>query len=80
MSAVRSEGYVVPPPRRHRHRYHGVFAANHRLRKGVTALAIGNIGKRRGPAAGAARPPTGASSSRSTTIATSSRRRPMSCP
>jgi hypothetical protein len=38
---------VVPPPRKHRHRYHGVFAANHRLRKGVTALAIGNIGKRR---------------------------------
>jgi hypothetical protein len=26
-------------PRKHRHRYHGVFAANHRLRKAVTALA-----------------------------------------
>jgi hypothetical protein len=38
---------LVPPPRKHRHRYHGVFAPNHRLRKGVTALAIGNIGKRR---------------------------------
>jgi hypothetical protein len=25
-------------PRKHRHRYHGVFAANHRLRKAVTAL------------------------------------------
>jgi hypothetical protein len=37
---------LVPPPRKHRHRYHGVFAPNHRLRKGVTALAIGNIGKR----------------------------------
>jgi hypothetical protein len=32
---------LVPPPRKHRHRYHGVFAPNHRLRKGVTALAIG---------------------------------------
>jgi hypothetical protein len=37
---------LVPPPRKHRHRYHGVFAPNHKLRKGVTALAIGNIGKR----------------------------------
>ena len=36
---------LVPRPRKHRHRYHGVFAANHKLRKGVTALAIGNIGK-----------------------------------
>ena len=31
---------------------HGVFAPNHKLRKGVTALAIGNIGKRREAAAG----------------------------
>ncbi len=23
---------VVPPPRKHRHRYHGVFAPNHKLR------------------------------------------------
>jgi len=38
---------LVPPPRKHRHRYHGVFAPNHRLRKAVTALAIGNIGKQR---------------------------------
>jgi hypothetical protein len=37
----------VPPPRKHRHRYHGVFAPNHKLRKAVTALAIGNVGKRR---------------------------------
>jgi hypothetical protein len=37
---------LVPPPRKHRHRYHGVFARNHRLRKAVTSLAIGNIGKR----------------------------------
>jgi hypothetical protein len=37
---------LVPPPRKHRHRYHGVFAPNHRLRKAVTSLAIGNIGKR----------------------------------
>ena len=43
---------LVPPPRKHRHRYHGVFAPNHKLRKAVTALAIGNIGKRRDAAAG----------------------------
>jgi hypothetical protein len=43
---------LVPPPRKHRHRYHGVFAPNHKLRKAVTALAIGNIGKRRQAAAG----------------------------
>jgi len=33
---------LVPPPRKHRHRYHGVFAPNHPLRRAVTALAIGN--------------------------------------
>jgi len=38
---------LVPPPRKHRHRYHGVFAPNHKLRTAVTALAIGNFGKRR---------------------------------
>ncbi len=43
---------LVPPPRKHRHRYHGVFAPNHPLRPAVTALAIGNIGKRREAAAG----------------------------
>jgi hypothetical protein len=43
---------LVPPPRKHRHRYHGVFAPNHRLRKAVTSLAIGNIGKRRDAATG----------------------------
>ncbi len=37
---------LVPPPRKHRHRYHGAFAPNHKLRRAVTALAIGNIGKR----------------------------------
>ncbi len=37
---------LVPPPRKHRHRYHGVFAPNHTLRPAVTALAIGNVGKR----------------------------------
>ncbi|MCX7414950.1 MAG: hypothetical protein NTY25_00430 [Planctomycetia bacterium] len=37
----------MPPPRKHRHRYQGVFAPNHKLRPAVTALAIGNIGKRR---------------------------------
>ena len=36
---------LVPPQRKHRHRYHGVFAPNHPLRRTVTALAIGNIGK-----------------------------------
>jgi hypothetical protein len=36
---------LVPPPRKHRHRYHGVFAPNHTLRRAVTALAIGNVGK-----------------------------------
>jgi hypothetical protein len=36
---------LVPPPRRHRHRYHGVFAPNHPLRPLVTAMAIGNVGK-----------------------------------
>ena len=43
---------LVPPPRKHRHRYHGVFAPNHRLRRAVTALAIGNIGTRRDAATG----------------------------
>ena len=38
---------LVPPPRKHRHRYHGVFAPNHKLRKAVTSLAVGNVGKRR---------------------------------
>ena len=32
---------LVPPPRKHRHRYHGVLAPNHKLRRAVTALAIG---------------------------------------
>ena len=34
---------LVPPPRKHRHRYHGVFAPNHPLRPAVTALAVGNV-------------------------------------
>jgi hypothetical protein len=38
---------LVPPPRKHRHRYHGVFAPNQPLRPAVTALAVGNVGKRR---------------------------------
>jgi hypothetical protein len=37
----------VPPPRKHRQRYHGVFAPNHKLRRAVTSLAIGNIGQQR---------------------------------
>jgi len=43
---------LVPPPRKHRHRYHGVFAPNHKLRSAVTALTIGNVGKRGDTAAG----------------------------
>ena len=35
------------PPRKHRHRYHGVFAPNHKLRPAVMALAIGNVSKQR---------------------------------
>jgi hypothetical protein len=42
---------LVPPPRRHRHRYHGVLTPNHPLRPLVTAMAIGNVGK--SPAAAA---------------------------
>jgi hypothetical protein len=38
---------LIPQPRRHRHRYHGVFLPNHPLRPAVTALAVGNVGKRR---------------------------------
>jgi len=37
---------LVPPPRKDRHRYHGVFVPNHGLREAVTSPAIGNIGKR----------------------------------
>jgi hypothetical protein len=43
---------LIPQPRRHRHRYHGVFAANHLLRPAVTALAVGNVGKQRDAATG----------------------------
>ena len=38
---------LIPPPRRHWHRYHGVFAPNHPLRQAVTPLSVGNIGKQR---------------------------------
>ena len=43
---------LVPRPRKHRHRYHGVFAPNHKLRSAVTALAIANVGKLRDAATG----------------------------
>jgi hypothetical protein len=36
---------LVPPPRKHRHRYHGVFAPHHPLRPLVTAMAIASVGK-----------------------------------
>jgi Putative transposase. len=32
---------LIPPPRRHRHRYRRVFAPNHPLRQAVTALPSG---------------------------------------
>jgi hypothetical protein len=35
---------LVPPPGKHRDRYHGVFALNHKLRRAVTALP--NAGSR----------------------------------
>jgi hypothetical protein len=38
---------LIPPVRRHWHRYHGVFAPNHPLRPAVTSLAIGNVGTQR---------------------------------
>ena len=38
---------LIPPPRKHRHPYHGVFAPNHPLRSAVPALAVGNVGKHR---------------------------------
>ncbi len=38
---------LIPPPRKHRHRYHGVFAPNHPLRPAVTAMEIGNLGNQR---------------------------------
>ena len=41
---------LIPPHRKHRHRYHGVFAPNHPLRPAVTAMAIGNLGKQRSAA------------------------------
>ncbi|MEY3205855.1 MAG: hypothetical protein RLZZ21_2186 [Planctomycetota bacterium] len=47
-----NSGFSVPPPRKHRHRYHGVFAPNHKLRRAVTAFALGNVGKRGDAAAG----------------------------
>ena len=43
---------LVPPPRKHRQRYHGVFAPNHKLRPAITSLAIGNVGKRQQAATG----------------------------
>lgn len=36
----------VPSPRKHRHRYHGVFVPNHDLRRAVTAITFENVAKR----------------------------------
>ena len=41
---------LIPPSRKHRYRYHGVFAPNHPLRPAVTAMAIGNVGNQRSAA------------------------------
>jgi hypothetical protein len=43
---------LVPPPRKRQHRYQEVYAPTHKPRSAVTALAIGNVGKRRDAAAG----------------------------
>jgi hypothetical protein len=48
LHACVTDGVFVPLPRKHWHRYHGVFAPNHKLRPAVTALAIGNVSKQRG--------------------------------
>jgi len=48
---------LVPPPRKHRHRYHGVFAPNHPLRPAVTALAIANATARANTAPSLPLPP-----------------------
>jgi hypothetical protein len=35
---------LVPPPRKHRHRYHGVFAPNHKLRSAaIPAVAMSTM-------------------------------------
>ena len=36
---------IIPPRRKHRHRYHWLVAPNHPLRPAVTAMAIGNLTK-----------------------------------
>jgi hypothetical protein len=36
---------LIPQPREHRHRSHGVFAPNHPLRRAANGLAVGNVGK-----------------------------------
>lgn len=33
---------LMPPPRIHRHRYHGAFASKHTRRRAITALESGN--------------------------------------
>jgi gamma-glutamylcyclotransferase (GGCT)/AIG2-like uncharacterized protein YtfP len=49
---------LVPPPRMHRTRFHGVFAPHSRLRAAVTPAHRGMGAPQRLPAADAARPPT----------------------
>jgi hypothetical protein len=39
LSSSHRRADLVPPPRKHQRRYHGVFAPNHKLRQAVTALA-----------------------------------------
>jgi hypothetical protein len=56
---------VVPPPRKHRHRYHGVFAPNHTLsgasrRRRSGTLTIGATPRPSGMLSTGTRPPTAA--------------------
>jgi hypothetical protein len=68
---------LVPPPRKHRHRYHGVFAPNHPLRPAVTALASRST-RRRSRRPGVHRP-RGTSSCSSMTTAMRSTRPLTTC-
>jgi len=43
---------LVPPPRKYRHRYHGVFAPNNKFRWAFTPLYIGIVCKRGEPVTG----------------------------
>jgi hypothetical protein len=38
---------LMPPPRKHRHGYHGVFAPNNKIRRAVMSLTTANMRKHR---------------------------------